>query len=205
MGGATSSKDLAMELAADLRRRMRKARRALSEGERMRLARAMTRRIATLGLFRCGQRVALFVAADGEIPTDPLLQLASRRGCHLYLPRVTSHRAKRMTFTPLGPALRTNRYGIPEPATIAGSLSARWLDLVILPLVAFDATGSRLGSGAGYYDRALSYRALRRHWHRPRLIGIAYDFQRVDALVRKPWDVPLSLVITDQALYRPRP
>ena len=193
-----------MELAADLRRRMRKARRALSERERNRLARAMTRRIATLGLLRSGQRVALFVAADGEMPTDPLCELASRRGCRLYLPRITSERAKRMTFAPRRPPFRTNRYGISEPAAIHGSLSARWLDLIIVPLVAFDATGTRLGSGAGYYDRALGYRALRKCWRRPRLVGIAYDFQSVTALERRPWDVPLGLIVTDRGTYPTR-
>lgn len=191
-----------MELAADLRRRMRKARRALSERERMRLARAMTRRLASLGLLRSGQRVALFVAIDGEMPTDPLLQLAARRGCRLFLPRITSYRARRMTFAPLRPPMRANRYGIPEPTGLRGSLSARWLDLMIVPLVAFDTTGTRLGSGTGYYDRALSYRSLRQSWRRPRLIGIAYDFQRVDSLERKPWDIPLGLIATDRTIYR---
>ncbi len=193
-----------MELAADLRRRMRKARRALSERERIRLARAMTRRLASLGLLRSGQRVALFVAAGGEMPIDPLLQLAARRGCRLYLPRITSYRARRMTFAPLRPPIRTNRYGIPEPAALRGSLSARWLDLIIVPLVAFDATGTRLGAGTGYYDRALSYRSLRKSWRRPRLVGIAYDFQRVDTLERKPWDIPLGLIVTDRTIYRTR-
>jgi 5-formyltetrahydrofolate cyclo-ligase len=183
---------------------MRKARRALSERERIRLARAMTRRLASLGLLRSGQRIALFVAAGGEMPIDPLLQLAARRGCRLYLPRITSYRASRMTFAPLRPPMRTNRYGIPEPAALRGSLSARWLDLIILPLVAFDATGTRLGSGTGYYDRALSYRSLRKSWRRPRLVGIAYDFQRVDTLERKPWDIPLGLIVTERTIYRTR-
>jgi 5-formyltetrahydrofolate cyclo-ligase len=107
-----------------------------------------------------------------------------------------------MTFAPLRPPMRANRYGIPEPTGLRGSLSARWLDLMIVPLVAFDTTGTRLGSGTGYYDRALSYRSLRQNWRRPRLIGIAYDFQRVDSLERKPWDIPLGLIATDRTIYR---
>ena len=107
-----------------------------------------------------------------------------------------------MTFVPLRAPYRPNRYGIAEPSRTDGALTARWMDVVILPLVAFDASGTRLGSGAGYYDRALEYLALRKTWRRPRLIGFAYDFQCVPALERKRWDVPLPLIVTDAHVYR---
>jgi 5-formyltetrahydrofolate cyclo-ligase len=137
--------------------------------------------------------------------TEPLIKIASERGCRLFLPRITNARAHRMTFAPMRSPFRPNRYGIPEPTRLKGSMSARWLDLVIVPLVAFDAAGTRLGSGAGYYDRALAHLALRQRWRRPKVVGIAYDFQQVAALERKPWDIPMDLVITDRTVFRTCP
>ena len=181
---------------------MRRQRRELPEHVRVRAARAAGRRLAALGLLRGGRRIALYVATAGEMPTDELLEAAADRGCRLYLPRITSERSRRMTFAPLRMPLRPNCYGIPEPASPAGATSARWLDVVIVPLVAFDPAGTRVGSGAGYYDRALAHLGLRKSWRRPQVIGLAYDFQRVAALERQPWDMPMNLVVTERGVYR---
>ena len=100
--------------------------------------------------------------------------------------------------TQLGP----NKYGIPEP--VAGRpacIQPRQLDLVLMPLVAFDATGNRLGMGGGYYDRTFSYLRYRSHWRKPFLAGIAFDFQQVPAIAARQWDVPLGKVVTDKAVY----
>jgi 5-formyltetrahydrofolate cyclo-ligase len=74
--------------------------------------------------------------------------------------------------------------------------------VLFVPLVAFDAQGNRLGMGGGYYDSSLAYLRMRRTFRKPKLIGVAYDFQRVAALPCEPWDVPLDAVLTDRALYQ---
>jgi 5-formyltetrahydrofolate cyclo-ligase len=94
---------------------------------------------------------------------------------------------------PAGAALRRNRYGITEPRGIRHHLAAARLDLVIMPLVAFDADGNRLGMGGGYYDRALARRN-----HRRILVGVAFSVQQSPAVPALPWDVPLDIVITEQ-------
>lgn len=76
------------------------------------------------------------------------------------------------------------------------------LDLIILPLVAFDLSGNRLGMGGGFYDRTLSFKHQRCHWKGPKLIGIAHELQRVDLLPVNDWDIPLDAVITEQKLYQ---
>jgi len=187
---------------AELRRRMRAARRTVPRRESERVARVIARKLSALGLLRSGERVAIYVPMRGEIATEPLIRLATERGCRLYLPRITSERARRMTFAPMRGPWRRSSYGIPEPASLAGSLSARWMDVVILPLVAFDAAGTRIGGGTGYYDRALHHLKLRGSWRKPRTVGVAFDLQRVPAIVRKSWDVPMELVVTERHVYR---
>ena len=75
------------------------------------------------------------------------------------------------------------------------------LDLVLVPLVAFDARGVRLGMGGGYYDRSFAYLNFRSRWRRPRLIGVGFDFQRAESISPQPWDVCLDGVITERGFY----
>jgi 5-formyltetrahydrofolate cyclo-ligase len=84
------------------------------------------------------------------------------------------------------------------------SIDPRRLDVILLPLVAFDARGWRLGFGAGFYDRKLSF-LRRRFVHKPILIGIGYELQRVPPQVPSPWDVLLDAVVTERGLWYCRP
>jgi len=74
-----------------------------------------------------------------------------------------------------------------------------------MPLLAFDDRGTRLGSGAGFYDRCLRHLHAERHWRRPKLIGLGYEFQRVTCVRAQRWDIPLDGVITEQCLHRLHP
>jgi 5-formyltetrahydrofolate cyclo-ligase len=97
--------------------------------------------------------------------------------------------------------LKRNRFGILEP--VGGqALSSRWLDLVFVPVVGFDIRGTRLGMGAGFYDRALAWRHTRNAWRGPRLIGLAYAFQQVDSIAAQAHDVHLDAVVTEKGVLR---
>jgi len=76
------------------------------------------------------------------------------------------------------------------------------LDLILLPLVAFDKSGHRLGMGGGYYDRTLAFLAHRRLWRKPHLLGTAYQFQQLETLPTQPWDIPLDGIATEQGVLR---
>ncbi|MDA1106905.1 MAG: 5-formyltetrahydrofolate cyclo-ligase [Proteobacteria bacterium] len=185
-----------MSSHSEIRARLRQQRRALSLAARVSGAKQVARRLAATPLFRAARRIAVYLSNDGEIDVAPLLRRAWACGKTCYLPVL---RGKRLGFAAYrrGDALRRNRFGIPEPALPARKLAgALALDLILVPLVAFDAQGHRLGMGAGFYDRTLAARARRTHWRRPRLIGVAYDFQQVAQLVPAPWDVPLDGVVT---------
>jgi 5-formyltetrahydrofolate cyclo-ligase len=114
------------------------------------------------------------------------------------------YRKQRMEFVRWdeGTPLRPNRFGIPEPADVRGGrIAPIALDIVVLPLLAVDRQGWRLGSGAGYYDRRLRHLRMPRQWRRPRLIGLAYDFQRLGRIEHESWDVPLDAVLTERSFH----
>ena len=99
--------------------------------------------------------------------------------------------------------MHLNRFGIQEPACSPRHWVRAWqLDLILLPLVAFDESGNRLGMGGGFYDRSLAYRQSRTHSRRPRLIGLAHELQRVEQLATNSWDIPLDMIATEKRVFR---
>lgn len=185
-----------------LRSSMRKARRALGAAEREYAARACAQFALELDEVRRAGCIAAYMAHRGEVSCEPLIDWALGRGVTVLLPVVTG---QRMKFAPYDPAeeLALNRWGIPEPQWRPRRwMSARRPSVVFLPLTAFDGSGNRLGQGGGYYDRAFAFRNSAKHWRRPRLVGVAYEFQRAGELQAKPTDVPLDAVITERQIYR---
>jgi len=182
---------------------MRRMRRAVSRGDGMRASRGLAASLGRLRGFMAARRVAAFLANDGEID----LQWARRYfGAKQYfLPVLPPSGRRRMGFAPVGPntSFRANRYGILEPDVPAVSrITARELDLVLAPLVAFDRDGGRVGMGGGYYDATFEFLSSRTHWQRPAMVGVAYSFQKVSRIERDPWDIPLSAVVTEQGVIR---
>jgi len=185
-----------------LRKHIRDRRRALGAAERSRREAVLCRHV--LGLLRGRSRqIGAYLAFDGEPDITPALRLAVRRGCSVALPRVLDRRKRRMAFVPWRPGARIacNSYRIAEPVG-NDIIHVRRLGVVFTPLVAFDTHGTRLGLGAGYFDRHFAFLRHRRYWFHPRLVGVAFDFQQVESLQREPWDIPLWAVITERGLYR---
>lgn len=192
----------------EIRAAVRRRRRALTADERRRRSDAIVRQLTRSALFLRSRHVAFYLPNDGEVDLTGLIRRAWRAGKHCYLPVLGPVHHNRLWFVPYRPgeALTRNRFGIPEP--LGGWRAARrpWtLDLVLTPLVAFDLQGNRLGMGGGFYDRTLAYLDRRDCWEKPRLLGVAYEFQRHDTLPRAPWDVPLHAVVTERNLYRLAP
>lgn len=182
-----------------LRRVMRKQRAALTTQERASAARSIARYIERAGWLRPHRRIAVYLATAEEISCAPLIERALQRRCQLFLPKITSYRARTMRFAPITDRYRRNRYGIAEPHN-RRVLSARQLHRVFIPLVAFDARGERLGMGGGYYDRALQHRLRQSGRARPLIIGIAHSCQRLAELSVCPTDVPMDAVVTEHGI-----
>lgn len=190
-----------------LRNRLRQQRRTLPENIRKQHAQAATHALIYSNWINGAKKIALFFSADGELDTAPLIRaLRRRKGVQLFLP-VLMHppfpAPMRFARWDPGTPLRPNRYGIPEPADRRYTLSGCDLDVVIVPLVAFDQQGNRLGMGGGYYDR--TFAPCRSRSRRPLLIGWAHALQEVPELPARPWDIPLDGVVTEQGIRRFRP
>ncbi|NWA29504.1 5-formyltetrahydrofolate cyclo-ligase [Pseudomonas gingeri] len=187
-----------------LRRLLRKARRALSASEQRQAARGLYRQLAQHPLFRRARHISLYLPTDGEIDPRLLLREAQRRGKHTYLPVLSAWPRTRMVFQRIRPGekLQPNRFRILEPRVNLAAQRKVWaLDLVLLPLVGFDVEGGRLGMGGGFYDRSLAYLARRQSWRKPTLLGLAHECQKVGKLNQASWDVPLQGTVTDRAWY----
>jgi len=188
-----------------LRQQIRQQRRALSPHQRHMLARQLAQQLVHNQLFRSCEHIACYLANDGEMDLQPVIRRIWAMGKQCYLPVLGEGKEKQMNFAPYRPGngLAVNRYGIPEPDCAPWEwLSPYQLQLVLMPLVAFDEAGNRLGMGGGYYDRSFAFLNRPFGVKKPHLVGVAYEFQRQPRLPREPWDVPLMAVATEAGVRR---
>jgi 5-formyltetrahydrofolate cyclo-ligase len=188
----------------DLRRRLRARRNALSAEEQRLAARRLAANVAGAHLFLVSRRIACYLPNDGEIDTARVIEHIHGMRKICYLPVLSPLAHDRLWFAEVKPKteLTPNRFGIPEPVVKARDLvRAQQLDLILMPLVGFDGHGHRLGMGGGFYDRSLEFLRHRARWRKPHVLGLAYDFQRVNGLAPDAWDIPLQGVVTDRAVY----
>jgi 5-formyltetrahydrofolate cyclo-ligase len=178
-----------------IRRSIRATRRALSEGERLASSRRVWERVVGLSSYQHARVVLGYMAIDHEVLTDGLMQQAMASGKQLVLPMVLGDRQDMALYViedlrrDLAPGYR----GILEPQPRRARLVAlEALELALVPGVAFDLRGGRLGFGAGFYDRLLS--------RLPRdvpTVGLAFDFQVIPRLPFEPHDMLLEAIVTE--------
>ena len=190
-----------MSIHDELRRRNRKRRAELDEAALALAASELSKRLNELPEYQQSNRIAAYFAVNGEIGLAPLIENALAAGKQLYLPNLDQ---QSLRFSPyfLTQKMRINKFRLPEPDVEASEmLQPDALDLVLAPLVVFDADCNRIGMGGGFYDRSFSFRknsAIKK----PFLIGVAHELQRVERIVPQDWDVRLDMIVTDKALYR---
>lgn len=153
--------------------------------------------------FLNSQHIGYYSADEGEIDPSLIIEASHRLGKSVYLP-VFSNEAKTLFFYKVEKTsqLLKNKFGILEPSiTNEEPHLAEQFDLLLIPLVAFDKEGYRIGRGAGYYDRFLHFILEKPYQKHPILIGLGYEFQKVDHIVRESWDVPMDYIITEKMVY----
>lgn len=184
-----------------LRARLSVRRNELDARQRIAAAAGLLHSLEALPEFMTDRNVAGYWAIRGELPLNLAVASLHRRGQHYFLPLLGNGRQLRFAEYAHGTAVSHNRFGIPEPEVPADRLrTARDMDVVLLPLLAFDRRGHRLGTGGGWYDASLAFLRDAVRPASPLLVGIGYAFQEVDAVPEEPWDVGLDYVATDSEL-----
>ncbi|MEM6707742.1 MAG: 5-formyltetrahydrofolate cyclo-ligase [Pseudomonadota bacterium] len=192
---------------ATLRRRFRAARRSLIPAQRRSHSAAIARHFASSSLALLRGTTAAYLANGWEVDPQPLVQRLHRRGQTVALPAVVG-RASDQTLaffeTTAATPLQPGAFGLLEPGPNARHVPAIRIRLLLMPLVAFDATGRRLGQGGGFYDRFLA--RFNRPSHPvahllplgPLRIGLAFECQFSEQpLPSEAHDQPLDGVLTE--------
>lgn len=184
-----------------LRKHIRLKRKCLNRFEHTKIEQAILNQLRYFNHFKSAQKIGLYLNAFGEVHTKKIIELCFRHKKQVYLPmicnmnqtlvwvKITPHQyfGKRFSHHPLG---------MKEPMASRGHHVSK-LDLLIMPLVACDHAGTRIGMGGGYYDRTLATVP-----HRPFRLGIAHSFQYIDqTIMRQKWDQPLDSLLTLEKRY----
>lgn len=185
-----------MSAKPDLRKELRTARKAIAASARAAAAHEAASNFLCNRKLSAAKRIALYYTHGSELDTRPLIDALLQAGRGIFLPVVTARTTLKFVRLRASSALRRGRYGIATPALGAASRLSD-LDLILVPLLAFDARGHRLGSGAGYYDRLL---ARARPFRRPLVVGYAYAMQQHPLLPEDPWDRKLDAVVTERGV-----
>ena len=181
-----------------LRRELRRERRAFEGAERRDAERAIFCNLQHMRAYQRARKIAVYVGIDGEVDLSAISAHARSSNKSIFAP-VLAQNGLRFVETGTRRGFRRNRFGIPEPGG-GRRIDPRELDVVLTPLVAFDNRGYRLGMGKGYYDRCFGFLRRRTRWRKPKLIGIGFDFQKIEKLVPRYWDVPLWGAVTNTGI-----
>ncbi|MCB1285985.1 MAG: 5-formyltetrahydrofolate cyclo-ligase [Microthrixaceae bacterium] len=182
----------AQPTATDLRMTMRRRRRELDDAEQRSAAEAIAVHLLSDRRVSEARRVGVYLAFDGEVRLDQAIEALQRRGIEVAAAVLGDGRLR---FASIGPDTpwRTNRYGIDEPDIPAAlTLDGGELDVVVVPAVAVDLRGNRVGMGAGWYDRTFAGRS----GESPLLVATVHDFQVVAGIASQPHDVAVDAIVT---------
>jgi len=142
--------------------------------------------------------IGSYQAQGSEIDPSPLADALREKG-HLFALPVIAHKDEPLSFRnyAIGDPLVPNSYGIGEPGPAALTVEP---DILFVPLLAFNRQGSRLGTGAGYYDRTLKALRAKKSIF---AIGLAFSCQEVDTIPIENHDAPLDRIATEIQVFNP--
>lgn len=186
-----------------LRARFRRLRSDVTRDQRQSWTPELNRHLLAAEAIGNARTVAAFLAFDGEPDLRFTLTQLHRRGTTVVLPVVPrtvrngGQGGQVLEFHRWSPAapLQSNSLGISEPAA-STLVPLSSIDVMLMPMVAYDKSGSRLGMGAGWYDRTLGNIS-----ERPLLAGVAWSLQNASSVPIDPWDVPLDAIVTEEGWF----
>jgi 5-formyltetrahydrofolate cyclo-ligase len=182
-------------MKATVREQMKQARLALSAADVERRSAFIVQRLVELEAFRRAATVMLYLSVRNEVDTTSAVARCLNDGKRVALPRMDYEHKRIVPYwvTDLTSQLVLGRMDLIEPDPAKTEVvELDELELVVVPGLAFDRRGYRIGWGRGYYDAFLPLLGARR-------VGLAYAFQLVEALEHDGHDVPMDYVVTDEA------
>jgi 5-formyltetrahydrofolate cyclo-ligase len=190
-----------------LRQEIRYQRSLLSADQQAEQSLLLSKRLIKEQVVKGVKHIAIYLANDGELNTQPFIDWCWQNNITVYLPVIHPFSKNNLLFLKYAETsiLVKNKYGILEPKlNVQDIITVAQLDIIFTPLVAFDTYGNRLGMGGGFYDRTLSawYAQYQQNKQaKPLPIGLAHDCQKVNTIPFESWDIPLPKIITPTTSY----
>jgi len=184
---------------SELRQQALKSRRSLTKDEVASRSGLVTRRLLQLPEFASAVSIATYVAKSDEVQTAAVISRALAEGKKVLVPR-SDPQSSTLFFAEIHSLseLSPGHFGILEPAVSSPPLRLDSADIALVPIVAWDERGHRIGYGKGYFDRALEAN------RGPVTIGLAFESQRFGEVPQSAADVPLDIIVTEERVLRLR-
>ena len=186
----------------DMRRELRIKRNKLTSLEQQHSADVLARLVSDEQLLNNVKNIGIYLENDGEIGTSHIINMALESNVSCFLPVVDFTTQNNLCFVSYDKdtPLYKNKFGILETSlNEKNSIDPAKLDVIFLPVVGFDRSGSRLGMGGGYYDRALEFTKLHK-LEKPKLVGLAHSIQEIKSIHRQVWDIPINFIATEKEI-----
>jgi 5-formyltetrahydrofolate cyclo-ligase len=187
---------MTMQSNQELRNRGKKARNNIPEELHAKYSLHICHRFLNSGLFFRAKNIACYLSSENEVDTSLIFERAWKAKKRVYVPIIEKHRQMRFVQIKRNTRLERNHFGIWEPVS-GTDISSTELDVVVTPLVTFDEKLNRIGMGGGYFDRYFSFLKSNQQWLKPKLVGFAFECQKVEQIGSNPWDIRLYRVITE--------
>lgn len=187
-------------MKAQVRKQIKERLAAISASEGIQRSREAARLLATCPEFQAARTVMLYLPIPGEVDTAPLAQACWSAGKHVVCP-TACHHCKQMRPIRCGPETAEMfhpEHGLRTPSRSMGECPPEQIDLVIVPALAYDRRGNRLGRGGGFYDRFLAQAELR-----ATTAGLVFSEQILPEVPIASNDQPVGLIVTDTEVIRP--
>lgn len=194
---------------SQLRKHFRGIRSHISAAIRQQAAISAAQHLVAQDFFKQSAQIACYLPIQYEFETSFIIKAIWEAKKQCYLPIIGKDKhALHFVRYEKDDVLHLNRYAIPEPVDVSREIIPAQLDLVIMPLIAFDVYGHRLGTGGGYYDYTFEF-VKSASKKKPFLLGLGYAAQQTEKLDADEWDVRLNGVLTekeyrDVQLFEPR-
>ncbi len=192
----SSADSTILQLQKKLRDHGRNSRKSLSIAERESASKKIADTVMRSSWFQRSSYIGCYIGTTYEVDTWPIFVRAWRMKKRIFAPVLEKNSRMRFRELTAESCLESNAHGILEPQD-GEIIVPRMLDLVLTPLVAFDAKNNRIGMGGGYFDRTFSFLGGRKHLFHPKLIGLAFACQEVEKITPNPWDIRLFSIVSE--------